>query len=77
MLKLKLTRTGKKNYPTYKLIVAEAKSKRDGKFIENLGTYNPNTEPQELKLNQNRIRYWLNHGAKPTETVNRLLKKHA
>lgn len=75
MLKLKLTRTGKKNYATYKIIAAEARSKRDGKYLELLGTYNPNTEPKGLTLNLKRLEYWLKQGAQPTLTVKRLIKK--
>ncbi|MFC1627379.1 30S ribosomal protein S16 [Patescibacteria group bacterium] len=74
MLKIKLSRTGKRGFATYKFIVAEARSKRDGKFIENLGTYNPNQKPANIKLKKKRLDYWLSQGAQPTDTVRRLLK---
>lgn len=74
MLKLKLTRTGKKGFTTYKLIVAEAKSKRDGRYLEELGTYNPNLNPSGLTYNRPRVDYWLSQGAQPTLTIRRLLK---
>lgn len=74
MLKLKLSRTGKKGFATYKLIVAEAKSKRDGRYLEELGTYNPNLTPVGLSINRVRVDYWLSQGAQPTLTIRRLLK---
>lgn len=74
MLKLKLSRTGKKGFANYKLIVAEAKSKRDGRYLEQLGTYNPNLNPSGLSVNRQRIDYWLSQGAQPTVTIRRLLK---
>lgn len=74
MLKLKLSRTGKKGFATYKLIVAEAKSKRDGRYLEELGTYNPNLTPIGLSFNRIRVDYWLSQGAQPTLTIRRLLK---
>lgn len=77
MLKIKLARAGKKNYATYKIIVVEARSKRNGKYLELLGTYNPNTHPHEVKINSKKYQYWLSHGAKPTDTVNRLAEKNA
>jgi len=75
MLKIKLTRTGKKNYPSYKIVVNEARDKRDGKYLDLLGIYNPNTHPHTLKFDQKKIDYWLTKGAKPTLTVARLIKK--
>ncbi len=74
MLKLKLSRTGKKGFASYKLIVAEAKSKRDGRYLEELGTYNPNLNPAGLSVNRPRVDYWLTQGAQPTNTIRRLLK---
>ena len=74
MLKLKLTRTGKRGYASYKFIVAEAKSKRDGRYLEAIGTYNPNFNPPHISINRQRLDYWLSKGAKPTETVRRLIK---
>jgi len=75
MLKIKLTRIGKKNQPYYRIIIAEARSKRDGKYIEALGTYNPLANPSIIKINKDRFQYWLKKGAKPTETVRKLYKK--
>ncbi len=77
MLKIKLTRVGKKGYASYKIIVNEARSKRDGKYLEQLGIYNPNTDPKTIKINQKRLNYWLSKGAQPTLTVRRLIKKYA
>ena len=67
-------RTGAKKQPSYRVIVKEKKSKRDGAYLENLGTYNPTREPAEIKLKMDRVRYWISQGAKPTETVGRLIK---
>ncbi len=74
MLKLKLSRTGKKGFANYKIIVAEAKSKRNGRYLEELGTYNPNLTPVGISVNRKRLDYWLSQGAQPTLTVRRLLK---
>lgn len=76
-LKIRLMRTGKKKQPSYRVVVKEARSPRSGKYIELLGTYNPLVEPSEVKLNEERIKYWISVGAKPTETVKRLIKKLA
>ena len=75
MLKIKLTRTGKKKQPSYRIVIAEARSKRDGKFVENLGTYNPLQKKTKVKINRERFDYWIKKGAQPTETVRRLYKK--
>lgn len=74
MVKLRLKRIGKKHYPIYKIVAADSRSPRDGRFIEALGTYNPNMDPLEISLKEPRILYWLKVGAKPTETVRNLLK---
>ena len=74
LLAIKLMRTGAKKKPSYRIIVKEKQSKRDGAYLENLGTYNPTREPVELKLDMDRVRYWIGKGAKPTETVSRLIK---
>jgi len=76
MLKIKLSRSGKKGFATYKIIVNEAKSKRDGRYVELLGFYNPNTNPKTIKLNKKRLQFWLSQGAQPTDTVRRLIKKY-
>jgi small subunit ribosomal protein S16 len=67
-------RTGAKKQPSYRVIVKEKKSKRDGAYLENLGTYNPTREPAEINLKMDRVRYWISQGAKPTETVGRLIR---
>ena len=74
MLAIKLMRTGAKKRPSYRVIVKEKQSKRDGAYLENLGTYNPTREPAEINLNMERVRYWLEKGAQPTETVGKLIK---
>ncbi len=72
--KIKLTRMGAKKQPTYRVVIQEEHSKRDGRFIENIGFYNPRTEPATIVLNQERVNYWLGVGAQPTESVGQLLK---
>jgi small subunit ribosomal protein S16 len=67
-------RTGAKKRPSYRVVVKEKQSKRDGAYLENVGTYNPTREPAEIKLNMDRVRYWLEKGARPTDTVGRLIK---
>jgi small subunit ribosomal protein S16 len=67
-------RTGAKKSPSYRIIVKEKQSKRDGAYLENLGTYNPTRNPAEIKLDLARVNYWIDKGAQPTETVNRLIK---
>jgi len=75
MLKIKLTRTGKKGQPSYRIVIAEARSKRDGKYVENLGYYNPLASPKVVKIDKKRYNYWVEKGAQPTETVRRLYNK--
>lgn len=75
MLKIKLTRLGKKHQPSYRIVVAEARSKRNGKYIESLGFYNPLTKPKTIKIDKKKYQEWLTKGAQPTETVRRLVKK--
>ena len=67
-------RTGAKKSPSYRIIVKEKQSKRDGAYLENLGTYNPTRNPAEIKLDLTRVNYWLEKGAQPTDTVSRLIK---
>jgi small subunit ribosomal protein S16 len=74
LLAIKLMRTGAKKKPSYRIIVKEKQSKRDGAYLENLGTYNPIRNPAEIKLNLVRVNYWIEKGAQPTETVSRLIK---
>ncbi len=74
-VKIRLSRHGKKKAPFYRLLVTDSHSPRDGRFIENLGTYNPLTEPAEIKVDAERTNYWLSKGALPSETVKGLLVK--
>jgi small subunit ribosomal protein S16 len=67
-------RMGAKKRPTYRVVVKEKLSKRDGAYLENLGTYNPTREPAEVKLDMERVQYWLARGAQPTDTVRQLIK---
>ncbi|MFW5702656.1 MAG: 30S ribosomal protein S16 [Candidatus Dojkabacteria bacterium] len=75
MVKLRLTRTGKKHEPHYRLIAISARTKRDGEAIEYLGYYNPRSNPSTVDFNIERVKYWLSVGAQPTETVKGLLVK--
>lgn len=74
-VKLRLRRLGKKKQPIYKIVAADSRSPRDGKFIEAIGLYNPLTHPATLDLKDDRALYWLNNGAQPTNTVRSLLSK--
>ena len=74
-VKLRLRRMGKKKRPIYKLVAADSRSPRDGKFLEAVGFYNPLTDPHTLDLKEDRIMYWLNVGAQPTHTVKSLLRQ--
>jgi small subunit ribosomal protein S16 len=73
-VKLRLTRVGSKKNPVYRVVAADSRSPRDGKFLEIVGRYNPQTDPSTIELNEERIRDWLSKGAQPSETVQRLLK---
>jgi len=74
-VKLRLRRMGKKKQPIYKIVVADARSPRDGKFLEALGLYNPLTNPHTVDVKEERILYWLSNGAQPTNTVKSLLRE--
>ena len=74
-VKIRLKRLGAKKTPFYRVVVADERSPRDGKFIEEIGYYNPLTDPVEIKINAEKAEKWLNNGAQPTETVRALLKK--
>ena len=67
-------RMGKKKQPTYRVVAADARSPRDGRFIEIVGTYNPRTNPSEIQINNAKAVHWLRNGAQPSETVAKLLK---
>lgn len=76
MLAISLMRMGSKGKPFYRLVVKEKRSKRDGKYLENVGTYDPMQDPAEVKLNHDRIQYWIGVGAQPTDTVKSLIKNN-
>ena len=73
-MKLRLTRVGSKKNPVYRIVAADSRSPRDGKFIEIVGRYNPQTDPSTIELDEERIRDWIAKGAQPSSTVQRLLK---
>ena len=73
-VKLRLTRVGSKKNPIYRVVAADSRSPRDGRFIEIVGRYNPQTEPSTIELDEDKVRGWLAKGAQPTEPVARLLK---
>lgn len=74
-VKIRLRRMGAKKAPFYRLVVADSRSPRDGKFIEEIGYYNPLTEPAEVKIDAEKAKKWLDNGAQPSDTVKSLLKK--
>ncbi|MXW63171.1 MAG: 30S ribosomal protein S16 [Acidimicrobiaceae bacterium] len=73
-VKLRLMRMGKKKQPTYRVVAADSRSPRDGRFIEIIGTYEPRQEPSVIKIDNDRALHWLRHGAQPTDRVEKLLK---
>jgi small subunit ribosomal protein S16 len=74
MVKMRLRRMGAKKAPFYRIVVADSRYPRDGRFIEEIGTYNPLIEPAEIKIIEDRAKDWLQNGAQPTDTVKKLLK---
>jgi small subunit ribosomal protein S16 len=70
-------RMGAKKSPSYRVIVKEKLSKRDGDYVENVGFYNPTREPAEIRLDMERVNYWLGRGAQPTDTVRQLIRRQA
>jgi len=72
--KIRLARVGSKKNPIYRVVVADARSPRDGRFIEIVGQYNPQTDPSTINLEEEKIRDWISKGAQPTDSVRRLLK---
>lgn len=74
-LKIRLTRIGATHQPHYRVVVAEARSRRDGAPVEVLGTYNPRTEREQVRLDLARVDYWLGKGAQPSDTLNALIKR--
>lgn len=75
MVKIRLRRTGKTKQPSYRVVVADSRAPRDGKFIEIIGHYNPIRQPKVLEVKADRARYWLSVGAQPTETASKLLQR--
>ncbi len=73
-VKIRLKRMGQKKRPFYRIVVADARSPRDGKAIEEIGYYDPNTEPSTVKVDNEKAQNWIKNGAQPTDTVRRLLK---
>ena len=73
-VKIRLTRVGSKKNPIYRVVVADSRSPRDGRFIEIVGRYNPQTEPSLIELDEAKVKDWLAKGAQPTEPVSRLIK---
>ena len=73
-VKIRLTRVGSKKNPIYRVVVADSRSPRDGRFIEIVGRYNPQTEPSTIELNEAKARDWIAKGAQPTEPVSRLIR---
>lgn len=74
-VKIRLARHGAKKKPFYRIVVADSESPRDGKYLENVGTYDPLFDPAKVTLKGERIKYWMTQGATPTDTVKSLLKK--
>jgi len=75
MVKIRLRRMGAKKAPYYRIVVADSRSPRDGRFIEEIGTYDPLSESEKLKVDLERAKYWIANGAQPTDTVRALLKR--
>lgn len=75
-VKIRLRRMGAKKNPFYRIVVADSRSPRDGRFIEEIGYYSPLTEPKTVKIDNEKAINWLNNGAKPTDTVDRLFKQN-
>ena len=76
MVKMRLKRMGMKKKPFYRVVVADERSPRDGRFIEEIGTYDPNQEPSVIKIDAEKAQQWIKNGAQPTDTVRALLKKN-
>ena len=74
MVKIRLKRMGQKKHPFYRIVVADSRYPRDGRFIEEIGTYDPNTDPSTYKVNEEAAKKWLENGAQPTEIVSKIFK---
>ncbi len=75
MVKIRLQREGKKKVPFYHIVVADSRRSRDGKIIEQIGTYDPMTEPSTIKIDNEKVKEWIKNGAKPTDTVKKLIEQ--
>lgn len=75
MLRIRLRRVGKKKQPIYRVVVADSRSPRDGKYVEKVGLYNPLTNPPTINVDQDKVREWMRKGAQPSDTVGKLLKR--
>jgi len=73
-VKIRLTRLGKKDQPVYRVVAVDSRKKRDGAYIEKIGYYNPSIEPPEIKIDKDKLNYWLSRGAQMTEAVMKLVK---
>jgi small subunit ribosomal protein S16 len=76
-VRVRLTRVGSKKNPIWRVVVSDQRSPRDGRFIETIGHYNPQTEPSTIAIDEERFRHWVSRGAQPTNTVKQLVKAHA
>jgi small subunit ribosomal protein S16 len=76
MLSIRLRRMGTNKRPYFRVVVTEGRSKANGNFVESLGSYNPRSTPAEVSVNTARVQYWLEHGARPSDSVRTLLKRH-
>jgi len=77
MLKVKLSQVGKKGQHSFRIVIAEARSKRDGQYVEKIGFYNPHFQPPKFKIDQKRLKYWLDHGAQMTDGVKKITQNYA
>ena len=77
MLAIRLMRMGAKKSPSYRVVVKEKLSKRDGAYVENVGFYNPTRDPAEVRLDMERVNYWIERGAQPTDTVRDLIRRQS
>ena len=77
MLAIRLMRMGAKKSPSYRVVVKEKLSKRDGAYVENVGFYNPTRNPAEVRLDLERVNYWIERGAQPTDTVRQLIRQQS
>ncbi|MGB9822124.1 30S ribosomal protein S16 [Thermodesulfovibrio sp.] len=75
LVRIRLMRLGAKKKPFYRVVVTDARARRDGPFIEIVGTYNPKKDPAEVNLNMERVKYWLQKGAQPSDTVKKLIEQ--